>query len=106
MVASPGLALSVAQSHPAAMDILAAFVAINTLMYVCLAILKLLPRIRLPKVMRRRYSRAESRSIYPPKPPKANERDLTQGCSSTDRESVKVSAPQPAMRPTTIASSP
>jgi deazaflavin-dependent oxidoreductase (nitroreductase family) len=57
------------------MDILAAFVAINTLMYVCLAILKLLPRFRLPNVMRRPYSRAESRSIHPHAAPDANEPD-------------------------------
>jgi hypothetical protein len=73
MVASPGLAFFVVQSQPTAMDILAAFVAINTLMYVCLAILKLLPRFRLPHGMRRRYSRAENRSIHPHAAPDANE---------------------------------
>ena len=59
---------AVAQQHPEAFDVLAAFVAINTLMYVSLALVKLLPRIRVPSMMRRRYSRTETRSIYPPEP--------------------------------------
>ncbi len=56
-------------SHPAILNILAAFVAINTLMYVCLAILKMMPRIHLPRGLRRPYSRSETRSIFPNKAP-------------------------------------
>jgi hypothetical protein len=52
-------------AHPAVLDVLAAFVAVNTLMYVCLAIAKMLPRVRLPQALRRPYSRAETRSIHP-----------------------------------------
>ena len=48
-----------------ALDVLAAFVAINTLMYLVLAVVKMLPRAHLPRGMRRPYARAESRSIYP-----------------------------------------
>jgi len=56
-------------SPPAILEILAAFVAINTLMYVCLAIAKMLPRLRIPRTLRRPYSRSETRSIYPGDPP-------------------------------------
>jgi len=52
-------------SQPAIIDVLAAFVAINTLMYVCLALAKMLPRLRVPKALRRPYARSETRSIHP-----------------------------------------
>jgi hypothetical protein len=51
--------------HPQILDVLAAFVAINTLMYLCLAIAKMLPYLPWSRLTRRPYSRAESRSIYP-----------------------------------------
>ncbi|MDQ0258701.1 hypothetical protein [Sinomonas atrocyanea] len=44
-------------------NVLATFVALNTLMYAALAVARVLPRPRLP--WRRRYQRAETRSIYP-----------------------------------------
>lgn len=44
-------------------NVLATFVALNTLMYAVLAVARVLPRPRLP--WRRRYQRAETRSIYP-----------------------------------------
>jgi len=56
-------------SHPMILDVLAAFVAINTLMYMCLAIVKMLPQLHLPKFLRRPYSRAETRSIFPDRAP-------------------------------------
>jgi hypothetical protein len=52
-------------SQPAILNVLAAFVAVNTLMYMSLAIVKMLPRIHLPKALRRDYQRAETRSIFP-----------------------------------------
>jgi hypothetical protein len=46
--------------------ILSAFVSLNTVMYVALAMLKILPVIRPGHLMpRRRYVRAQTRSIYP-----------------------------------------
>jgi hypothetical protein len=49
-------------------QILAAFVAINTVMYLALAVAKILPKIYLTDVIRRLNSRAETRSIYPDGP--------------------------------------
>jgi len=51
-----------------AFRILAAFVAINTIMYAAVTVAKLLPRVN-PAVLRRgHYQRAETRSIYPDAP--------------------------------------
>ncbi len=44
---------------------LAAFVAINTAIYVTLAIVKTLPRIYFRDYLPRTYRRAETRSIHP-----------------------------------------
>ncbi len=44
---------------------LAAFVAINTAIYVTLAIIKTLPRIYFRDYLPRTYQRSETRSIYP-----------------------------------------
>ncbi len=46
--------------------VLATFVAINTLMYVTLAIAKMLPRIYVSDLFHRRNRRRESRAIIPP----------------------------------------
>jgi hypothetical protein len=43
--------------------VVAAFVAVNTVMYAALAVAKILPKLRLPDW--RRGQRSESRSIYP-----------------------------------------
>jgi hypothetical protein len=48
--------------------VLATFVAINTIMYVALAIATMLPKIHVGDWVRRRYERAETRSIYPDGP--------------------------------------
>lgn len=45
--------------------VLASFVAINTAMYVILALVKTLPRIYIRDLLPRTYHRAETRSIYP-----------------------------------------
>lgn len=47
---------------------LAAFVSINTAIYVTLAILKTLPRIHPGDHLPRRYQRSETRSIHPDAP--------------------------------------
>ena len=44
---------------------LAAFVAINTAIYVVLAVAKTLPRIHFRDHLPRNYQRSETRSIYP-----------------------------------------
>jgi hypothetical protein len=48
--------------------VLAAFVAINTIMYVTLAIAKILPRIYVSDVVHRRNRRRQPRGIAPPAP--------------------------------------
>lgn len=48
--------------------VLAAFVAVNTVMYVALAVAKTLPRIYLREFLPRRYRRSETRSIHPEDP--------------------------------------
>ncbi|WP_354188102.1 hypothetical protein [Arthrobacter sp. UYCu712] len=45
--------------------ILATFVAINTIMYVALAVAKILPKVYLTDWIRHRNERAETRSIHP-----------------------------------------
>ncbi|HJR50695.1 MAG TPA: hypothetical protein VJ794_06280 [Gemmatimonadales bacterium] len=45
--------------------VLAAFVAINTVMYVALAIAKMLPKVYLGDFVNGRNRRSETRSIYP-----------------------------------------
>lgn len=57
---------SLVRSH--AFAILAAFVAINTVVYVALSIAKALPKIYVTDHLPRRYERAETRSIYPDGP--------------------------------------
>jgi len=49
-------------------QVLAAFVAINTLMYVTLAIAKMLPRVYVSDIVRRRNRRREPRGIVAPTP--------------------------------------
>ena len=48
--------------------ILTAFVAVNTVMYVTLAIFKLLPKPHPTGWFRRKNTRSETRSIYPDAP--------------------------------------
>jgi len=48
--------------------VLSAFVAINSVMYVVLAVGKALPRVRPRDWLPRHYHRAETRSIYPDGP--------------------------------------
>ncbi len=48
--------------------VIAAFVAINTVIYTALAIAKMLPKVYLSDWQRRRYERSETRSIHPDAP--------------------------------------
>jgi hypothetical protein len=48
--------------------IFAAFVAINTVIYVVLALLKILPRPHITDLLQWRNRRGETRSIYPHEP--------------------------------------
>jgi hypothetical protein len=48
--------------------VLAAFVAINTVVYVSLAVAKALPKIYVGDHVPRQYERAETRSIHPDGP--------------------------------------
>jgi hypothetical protein len=53
--------------------VLSAFVAINTVLYLTLAIIKLLPKAYVSDWVKQSNRRAESRSIYPdsePRPPR------------------------------------
>ena len=54
--------------HAKWFGVLAAFVALNTVMYVTLAIAKTLPKVYVVDWVPRRYQRAETRSIYPDRP--------------------------------------
>jgi hypothetical protein len=54
--------------HTGWFAVLAAFVAINTVMYCALAIAKTLPRIYPSDWTRRRHRRTESRGIHPEQP--------------------------------------
>jgi len=60
-----GILLPEAVLHSHLFAVLAAFVAINTVMYVALALEKLLPKVYAADWIQRRNQRAQSRSIYP-----------------------------------------
>ncbi|WP_253905162.1 hypothetical protein [Arthrobacter sp. H14] len=48
--------------------VLAAFVAINTVMYVALSVAKILPKVYLAGWLRKQKTRSETRSIHPDAP--------------------------------------
>jgi len=68
LVASWGVILPEDTLHARWFIVLAGFVAVNTLVYVTLSIAKAVPRIYLTDWLPRRYSRGETRSIYPDGP--------------------------------------
>ncbi|WP_436700373.1 hypothetical protein [Nocardioides sp. BYT-33-1] len=57
---------SLVRSHGFA--VLAAFVAINTMVYVTLAVAKMLPKVHVGDHLPRTYERSETRSIHPDGP--------------------------------------
>ncbi len=62
---SQGILLPEATVHSGWFAVLAAFVAINTVMYVVLAVATTLPRVYVSDWVSSRARRAESRSIHP-----------------------------------------
>ncbi len=60
-----GLVLPESTLHTPWFAVLSVFVAINTVLYLTLAIIKLLPKAYLSDWVDQRNRRAESRSIYP-----------------------------------------
>ncbi len=60
-----GALLSESTVHSDVFAVLAAFVAINTVMYVALAIAKMLPKLYLSDWISAGQRRAQTRSIYP-----------------------------------------
>lgn len=60
-----GILLPESFLHSHLYAVLGAFVAVNTVMYVALAIAKALPKIYPADWLPRRYQRAETRSIHP-----------------------------------------
>ncbi len=60
-----GIVLPQSTMHTAWFDVLSVFVAVNTVLYLTLAIIKLLPKAYLSDWVDQRNRRAESRSIYP-----------------------------------------
>jgi hypothetical protein len=63
-----GILFSQAVLQSGAFQFLAAFVAVNTLMYVTLAVAKMLPKIYLSDWTAGRSRRGETRSIHPEEP--------------------------------------
>ena len=64
-VVSAGILLPESTLHSDFFVILAAFVAINTVMYAALAIAKIVPMVHLGDLIPGRRRRAETRSIHP-----------------------------------------
>ena len=60
-----GIVLPQSIMHTSWFAVLSMFVAINTVLYLTLAIIKLLPKAYLSDWVDRRNRRSESRSIYP-----------------------------------------
>jgi hypothetical protein len=63
-----GLLLPGSVLHSHAVAVLAAFVAVNTVMYAALAVVKLLPAVHPSDWLTRRNRRARTRSIHPEGP--------------------------------------
>ena len=68
LVASLGILFPESLVRSQGFAILAAFVAINTVVYVSLAVAKALPKIYVGDHLPRHYERAETRSIHPDDP--------------------------------------
>ena len=63
-----GILLPVTVLYSPWFGVLTAFVAVNTVMYVTLAIMKMLPRLHPAGWFRKNNTRSETRSIYPDAP--------------------------------------
>lgn len=60
-----GIAFPESLMHTEWYAVLSVFVAVNTVLYLTLAIIKLLPKVYLSDWVNHRNRRAETRSIYP-----------------------------------------
>ena len=60
-----GILLPGSITHSQWFAVLSMFVAVNTVLYLTLAVIKLLPKLYLSDYLTKRNRRAESRSIYP-----------------------------------------
>jgi hypothetical protein len=60
-----GILLPESLMHSQWFAVLSVFVAVNTMLYLTLAVIKLLPKAYLSDWVNQRNRRAESRSIYP-----------------------------------------
>lgn len=69
MITAMGILLPSSVLGSAFFSVLSTLVALNTLIFVTLAVAKMLPRIYLNEVFGRRGRRSETRSIYPDAPP-------------------------------------
>jgi hypothetical protein len=69
LVAAWGVLLPQSTLSSPFVAVLATFVAINTVMYLSLAVAKLLPKVHLGDHLRGANRRAENRSIHPDPPP-------------------------------------
>jgi hypothetical protein len=63
-----GIVLPESTLHSPWFLVLAGFVAVNTVVYVTLAVAKALPRVYVRDWLPRKYARRETRSIYPDGP--------------------------------------
>lgn len=68
ITAPAGILLPASVIHSQVFAVLAAFVAINTIVYATLAVARILPKVYLSDWVRGRNRRAETRSIYPDAP--------------------------------------
>lgn len=68
ILAGDGILLPASTLHTTWFWALASFVAINTVMYVALAVAKIFPKLHPRDWLPRRYTRSETRSIYPDTP--------------------------------------
>lgn len=65
MTLPTGVLISDSALQSGVFAVLAAFVAINTVMYVALAVAKMLPKVYLSDWIRRSNRRSQTRSIHP-----------------------------------------
>lgn len=65
MMLPTGALLPASTLHSDSFAILAAFVAINTVVYVALAVAKMLPKVYVSDWIRRSNRRSQTRSIHP-----------------------------------------
>jgi hypothetical protein len=89
--------------HSSAFTVLSAFVLINTVMFLALAILKLMPKLHISDWITSRNRRAETRSIHPDLPDADQPATGTRPAQSRDNQqhAEPNSAPPPSRRTTT-----